>query len=68
MFVFQKGERTVEESRDDIVTVINIIIGLAAMIALGYTHAVYMSTIHENWMWFSNIKVTRNVCETCMPP
>ncbi|XP_060558912.1 probable C-mannosyltransferase DPY19L3 isoform X2 [Ruditapes philippinarum] len=52
----QKGERTVEGNGEDIVTVVNVIIGIAAMIALGYTHAVYMSTIHENWMWFSNIK------------
>lgn len=52
----KKGETSSAGVNDDIVQVLNVIIGIAAMIALGYTHAVYMSTIHENWMWFSNIK------------
>ena len=31
--------------------------GLLTCLYLGYKHAWYMSLIHENNMWFSNIKV-----------
>lgn len=35
----------------------SLLLGTIAMVALGYAHSKYMATIHENWMWFSNIKV-----------
>ena len=31
--------------------------GVAAMIYCGYWHSWYMYTLHENNMWFTNIKV-----------
>ncbi|XP_069125693.1 protein C-mannosyl-transferase DPY19L3-like [Argopecten irradians] len=34
----------------------SLIIGLVAMFYSGLTHAKYMAQIHENWLWFTNIK------------
>lgn len=36
----------------------NVAVGVTIMIALGYVHAKFMATIHENDMWFSNIRVS----------
>ena len=37
--------------------VLSVIVGIVAMVTVGYIHANYMATLHENWMWFTNIKV-----------
>lgn len=50
----KKGGQT--GSEDDLLSVFNILLGVSVMVAMGYGHAVYMATIHENWMFFSNIK------------
>jgi len=34
-----------------------IFIGLAVAVYMGYRHALYCKILHENDMWFSNIKV-----------
>lgn len=34
----------------------SVFLGLVAMIYCGYWHATYMKQIHENWLWFTNIK------------
>ncbi|XP_033741333.1 probable C-mannosyltransferase DPY19L3 [Pecten maximus] len=34
----------------------SVILGLVVMLCCGLTHAKYMSQIHENWLWFTNIK------------
>ena len=36
---------------------VNVAVGVTVMVVLGYVHANFMATIHENDMWFSNIKV-----------
>ncbi|XP_052810568.1 probable C-mannosyltransferase DPY19L3 isoform X1 [Mya arenaria] len=43
-------------SNKDLMVVLSMLVGTCVMIGIGYTHAKYMATIHENWMWFSNIK------------
>ena len=45
------------DSRGGILAVISVGVGIIAMVTMGYIHARYMTQIHENWMWFSNIKV-----------
>lgn len=45
------------ESEFSLITMVSLLLGVIVMVALGYGHAKYMATIHENWMWFSNIKV-----------
>jgi Mg2+/citrate symporter len=50
-----------EKSKDKISWVwsyINLTIGLIVMVACGVIHKKYMYTIHENALWFSNIKVS----------
>ncbi|KAH3739009.1 probable C-mannosyltransferase DPY19L3 [Dreissena polymorpha] len=39
-----------------ILMVLSVLIGIGVIAGVGYTHAKYMATLHENWMWFSNIK------------
>lgn len=48
--------REVEADRS-FYTWINIVVGLIAMTACGYIHALFMYTLHENNMWFTNIQV-----------
>ena len=48
---------TEDDSREGLLTVLSVVVGILGMVAMGYIHAKYMATIHENWMWFSNIKV-----------
>ena len=50
-----------DDSREGILTVLSVAAGIISMVAMGYIHAKYMATIHENWMWFSNIKVILNI-------
>ena len=49
--------QTKDDSREGILTNLSVAVGIIGMVAMGYIHANYMVTIHENWMWFSNIKV-----------
>lgn len=48
--------QTKDDSREGILTILSVAVGIIGMVAMGYIHANYMVTIHENWMWFSNIK------------
>ncbi|KAL4232819.1 hypothetical protein ACF0H5_007505 [Mactra antiquata] len=45
-----------DEGLVTLMTVINLLLGFICMVTIGYGHSKYMSTLHENWMWFSNIK------------
>ena len=47
----------VDNERKGLLGVLGVYAGIACMLALGYIHAKHVATIHENWMWFSNIKV-----------
>ncbi len=38
-------------------SLMNSVLGVGVMLALGFTHAYFMATIHENDMWFSNLQV-----------
>jgi hypothetical protein len=38
------------------------VVGLVAMVYCGYVHSIYMWTIHENNLWFTNIKVCTWAC------
>ena len=40
--------------------VLGILIGFGIALYLGYRYAVYSKELHENDMWFSNIKVRLN--------
>ena len=42
----------------DAIQVCLCVIGVVVCIYLGYSHAWFMNQIHENNMWFTNIKVT----------
>ena len=37
--------------------IVSGIVGVAFMVAIAFKHAHYMSTLHENNLWFSNIQV-----------
>ncbi|KAJ8315070.1 hypothetical protein KUTeg_007220 [Tegillarca granosa] len=49
------------DPQNAVVKWLNILIGIVAMLGCGYIHANYMATIHENWMWFSNIKLKYHI-------
>ena len=40
-----------------IVTAVNTLVGLVVMVYISYHYAVYCNTLHENQMYFTNIKV-----------
>ena len=46
-----------DDSMEGILAVVSVAVGIMCMVAMGYVHANYMTTLHENWLWFSNIKV-----------
>lgn len=50
------ASQTNDDSSEGILSVLSVVVGIMGMVAMGYIHAKYMATIHENWMWFSNIK------------
>lgn len=54
----EENDEKEADSQNAIAKWLNILVGIVAMLACGYMHANYMATIHENWMWFSNIKVS----------
>ena len=37
---------------------VSFVIGITLMVVAGLKHAAYMYTLHENDLWFSNIKVS----------
>ena len=37
---------------------LSVLAGIVAMFYCGYAHAKFMYTIHENLLWFTNIKVS----------
>ena len=39
---------------------VNNMVGLLVMVYLGHQWSNYLQTLHENDMWFSNIKVNKN--------
>ena len=41
----------------DFVSKINLVIGISAMVVIGYRYSLYIHTLHENDMWFSEIRV-----------
>ena len=53
------GEEEVEKypAGIDAIQVCLCVIGVLVCIYLGYSHAWFMNQIHENNMWFTNIKV-----------
>ena len=46
-----------QSSEFNVMMVVSLMVGTVVMAGMGYIHAQYMARIHENWMWFSNIKV-----------
>ena len=38
------------------------VVGVMAMVYCGYIHSWFMYTLHENNMWFTNIKVSVLIC------
>lgn len=54
--VQQSKAKEVDKSRS-FTSVINVLIGVLAMLGVSYVHSRYMYQIHENQLWFTNIKV-----------
>ena len=55
------SEAAAEEGKRYLVKVlwcISLLLGACAMVGLGYRHAAYVCTLHENLLWFSNIRVS----------
>ena len=41
----------------DLADRVSCIVGVVILMTIGWCHAIYMKTLHENDLWFSNIKV-----------
>ena len=41
----------------DLADRVSFIVGVVVLMTVGWCHAIYMKTLHENDLWFSNIKV-----------
>lgn len=62
---YAKGPNSTQAGRDNFsvlgIPLQQLIIngfGILVCVYIGYKHALYMRTIHENHMWFTNIKVS----------
>jgi hypothetical protein len=56
-------DREVEDSRpiiQDFLCWVNILIGLVVMVLLAQRYSLYLKSLHENEMWFSNIQVQKS--------
>ncbi len=56
----QMAEETREEKTSALSSfrdAVSVMIGLTGMVILAYLHTNYMHTLHENYLWFSQIKV-----------
>ena len=42
----------------DHISIVNVPLGVAIMLSLAYQYALFNNTLHENQLWFANIKVS----------
>ena len=51
-------EKQKEDGGNSTMYYMNLVFGVCAMLTCGYIHSNYMSTLHENQMFFIGIKVS----------